>query len=158
MAGDAWTVVDNVSPALQRLAHNLERARGRRQFAMYGQKTAAMAKRAMSHSVGFSDQVPYKKLKIKWRYHGHKQLMRGDVVNKTRVTARSKPLIDTGALRRSWGVLRVKPGRVDVGNTTSAEKNKASYNDDRGRWDWGRRPADVITRMFQEAIDRGVFG
>lgn len=152
-------------------------------FGDLGQRIVSTIKKDMSRSRGFKDGVPYKKLIIEWRYHGRKRLMASKknllrqiqgtaietevvkgkkrkvvtVADKTKVTPDTKPLIDLGDLWKSWDVLKHSATGLLVGNKTPMEKEKAFYNDDRGRWDWGRTSINDVFDRFVRYIDKEIF-
>lgn len=152
----------------------------KRFFGDLGERIVFVVKRQMDRQRGFGNDKKYKKLKIKWRYHGRKELVaskrnmarriRGtgirettikgkntklvSVADKTKVTASTVILQDMGDLKRSWDVLKFDEGRVEVGPLTPAEKEKAYYNDDRGNWDWGTKSIPVVEKEFLGYLDK----
>ena len=72
---DMMTVVkDEWTPTLQELTEKFSPREMRKFFGDIGQKVVHDLKRDMARSKGFSDKKRYRKLKIKWRYHGFKEL------------------------------------------------------------------------------------
>lgn len=176
------------TPQLRRAKKALSPASRKRRLVMTGYKVVALLKVKMDQQKGFADNVPYAKLKIKYRYHGTKDVSatkknlarrargatvrtetfvktingvaharQGKVIritSKTPVTDSTKALIDTGDLRRSWDVLSATNAYVDVGNVTPLEKVKAYYNDDRGRFKWGRASEAEAMEAYLADFDR----
>lgn len=70
------------------------------------------------------------------------------LVQKTKVTASTRPLIDTGRLRRSWSVLKAKPGLLEVGPSNPGDMMKAIWNDDRGRWYFDSKNINDLTEFY----------
>lgn len=179
MASPAVIVKDEWTPTLQKLVKKLSNHERKRFYGDLGEKIVFVIKNNMDRSIGFGDKRPYKKLKIKWRYRGGKNLIastrnirrapRGSqirmetiggvrretirVADKQKVTSSTKPLIFTTALLRSWNVRRFGPGFVEIGPHTAAESEKAIYNDDRGDWNWRRRNSKEALDRFLEYID-----
>ena len=163
---DEWT------PALKKLSEGLDAPALRRFWGDMGMKLVLLIKVAMDNQVGLERKQKYRKLKIKWRYHGRKQLqasqrnlnrrIRGTmtaggqvtVASKTRVGPETVALQDTRQLYRSWSVLQRDAAGVTVGNRTPAEKLKAVYNDDRGKWDWGKEVSDKMLDHMTEYADK----
>ena len=79
-----------------------------------------------------------------------------NVTDKTPVTASTKALIDLGDLKKSWDVLLATGQYVDLGNLTPLEKLKAYYNDDRGRFGWGRISSDEAMVYYMENFDKAM--
>ncbi len=170
-------VTDEWTPAFDRIVKALSDQAQQLALTDLGYRLVLRVKQLIQRQVGFADLTAYKKLRIKWRYHGQKTLVnnaknrrrraRGTevtadnvtVVDKTRVTAATKALIDLGDLLRSWDVVYVSPKRVDVAPKTPAEMAKAYYNDDRGDWSWsggssGENSTDFAFRIYVDHFDR----
>lgn len=194
MPADVTTIKDEWSPTLELLLDKLSGPERRKFFGDLGMRTVGVIKNKMSRSKGFGNNRRYRKLKIKWRYHGHKEVaaskknlaraVRGasitsewvsasrrtrsggsllrerkriKIVDKTKVTSSTKPLIDLGHLLRSWSVRKRGVGFVEFGPRTPAEAEKAYYNEDRGQWNWKTKSADRVMEDFLGYIDEGVF-
>jgi len=65
---DEWT------PTLRKLSVNMSRAKQRRMLGKLGVWIVARVQGRMRAQKGFGDGAPYAALKIKWRYHGRKQI------------------------------------------------------------------------------------
>jgi hypothetical protein len=99
-------------------------------------------------------------------------------VSKTKVTAKTKPLIDTGAFRRSWGVQALKPGMVVVAPDSEFHRGLAAIHGgptkgvtsgrsgainlsrtipNRGDWDWGKKAADEAEAAYMKDFDKDIF-
>lgn len=172
---DEWT------PTLKALQAGLDPKELKRFWGDLGQKLVFQIKTFMDAQKGLEDGKKYRKLKIKWRYHGQKELIankknmarkaRGAdaqeriiggvatrtirVTNKTKVGPDTVVLQDTRQLYRSWSVLSHDADGATVGNRTPAEKLKAVYNDEsRGHWDFGKQIADKLMGNFVEYWDK----
>jgi len=177
-------IKDEWSPTLEKLIGKLSNRERRRFFGDLGEKIVFIIKNNMNHSVGFGDKIKYRKLKIKWRYRGSKNLIastrnlaragRGAsirmetiggirretirVTDKQKVTSSTKPLIFTRYLLKSWNVRRYGAGFVEIGPNAPAESEKAYYNDDRGDWNWKRRNSKEAIDRFLGYIDDEIWG
>lgn len=171
----AYIQKDEWTPTMEIIEGKLNGFSLKRFWGDIGKRIVAVLKTRMQDSIGFSDHQRYKKLKIDYRYHGHKSLVaspknlsrkaRGakpkggeiEIVSKTAVTSETKPLIDTGRLKRSWAVKDYNSNSVKIGNKWPAEKLKAVYNDDRGHWEWKRKSAREAFEMFLGYLDKDLF-
>lgn len=151
-------VKDEWTPTLQELTEKFSPREMRKFFGDIGQKVVHDLKRDMARSKGFSDKKRYRKLRIKWRYHGRKTLVAGSKVDKTKVTSSTRPLIDSGETMRSWTVRKYTHRLVEVGPRKPAEQAKASYNDrSRGHWDWGNKSTDEVWEALLGHVDKGIW-
>ena len=66
---DGWT------PQLRRMRRALTPAARKQRLARTGYKLVALLKVKMNQQKGFADNAPYRKLKIKYRYHGTKDVV-----------------------------------------------------------------------------------
>jgi hypothetical protein len=163
---DAWTITDKWSDTLDDLAGKFGPVERKRQMAEVGLKMVARLKRFHGRK-GFGNEKPYKPLKGKWRYHGRKTLVGGSVVNKTKITKSSKPLVDSRNFKRSWQVLDLKSGEINIGCDTEKYRKLAYIHGDtesartvmpeRGNWNWGKRPADLAHRAYLKKFDKDIF-
>ena len=181
---DVRVLRDQISPAVAKALNGLSSTKRKRFFGDLGEKIVASIKTMMIAQMGWGNRKPYRALKIKWRYHGRKSLtdtaanrgrinwsMAGEaaravgvgsgqvsVVDKSRVTADSKALIDLADLLEQWGVSDHDNESVTVKPKTGREAEKAAYNDDRGDWDWRKNNSDDVFRRFTGFIDKEVLG
>jgi hypothetical protein len=63
------------TPQLKRMRKALSPAARKRRLINTGYKMVALRKAKMDQQKGFADNTPFRPLKIKWRYHGTKDVM-----------------------------------------------------------------------------------
>jgi len=181
---------DFVTPILDKLDGNLSPGTQRKAMRKGAVWLTTAIKYNIGASKGLENQKRYKRLKIKYRYHGRKELSptranikfaernprSADVipgggvlkVSRTVVTGATKPLVDRGNFKRSWGILRARADRVDVGPRDGHNGALAIYHGpgkpdavrkQKNRTDtrWGRRTADQFVKVFMRMVDAGVF-
>jgi len=183
-------VEDFVLPALELLDRNLSPPQQRKAMRKGAIWLTTAIKYNIGASTGLENQKRYKRLKIKYRYHGRKELAttRANIkfaernprsadiipgggvlkVSKTKVTNATRPLVDRGNFKRSWGVLRSRADRVDVGPRDGHNGALAIYHGpgkpdsvrkQKNRTDtrWGKRTAGQFIKVFMRMVDAGVF-
>jgi len=199
---------DFVTPILDKLDENLAPGTQRKAMRKGAVWLTTEIKSNIGASKGLENQKKYKKLKIKYRYHGRKTrvmnkrnialakklravnrrsaVIVGDdegisFTNKTKVTKATKPLVDRGNFKRSWGVLRARADRVDVGPRDGHNGALAIYHGpgkkehsasvvgisistiskrkipNRTDTRWGDRTSGEFMKVFMRMVDAGVF-
>ena len=175
---DEWT------PALQKAMNGLEPPKRRGFFGDLGEKILFSIRRHMDLQLGWGNKKPYERLKIRWRYHGRKDLLdvprnrarinwglsgekaraesadagQLSVVDKTKVAESSVPLQDLRDLYRAWDVTDHDANSVTVRPGTARESEKAIFNDDRGDWSWRTDNSEDVFSRFMKYIDDEVLG
>lgn len=145
---DEWTgALTNVLKAWSAESQRLALSR-------IGAQVVVRIKTYMTNQLGFANGTPYKKLRIRYRYHGHKTLVGGRTTNKTAVTSATKALIDYGDLLKSWNILARSSERIDIGPNTPFDMAKATFNEDRGDWGWGRDSTDFVEKIWVRHFDQ----
>ena len=142
---------------LEDLERNLAEAEQKKALKNIGFKMVFMIKQMMSAQLGFGNNLPYRKLKGKFRYRKPRGLVGGLTTIKSPITALTKALIDFGDLVRSWDVLKLNSKKVEIGPNTAHESMKAFYNDDRGDWEWSDKRSDEARDMWINNIEKGIW-
>jgi hypothetical protein len=161
---DEWT------PQLRKMMRGLAPAARKARLARTGYKVVALLKVKMDQQVGFADGTPYKKLKIKFRYHGTKTVR----ATKKNIARRARGAqVRMGTFTRAGGqtLLDSRSGKVitvtDKTPVTASTKALIDLGDLKKSWDvllatgqyvdiGNLTPLEKLKAYYND--DRGAFG